>query len=67
MLKRAKAAKMGTMLVHDLYPFNLFVSQNIKNGLLRNSLAFIFTKIYDSADQIVVIGRDMKTRTSPFN
>ena len=60
-LKRTKRLKW-VLLVHDLYPFNLFVSQNIKNRLLRNSFAFIFKKIYDSADQIVVIGRDMKTR-----
>lgn len=60
-LKRTKRLKW-VLLVHDLYPFNLFVSQNIKNKLLRNSFAFIFKKIYDSADQIVVIGRDMKTR-----
>lgn len=60
-LKRTKRLKW-VLLVHDLYPFNLFVSQNIKNRLLRNFFKFIFKKIYDSADQIVVIGRDMKAR-----
>jgi len=52
------------LLVHDLYPFNLFVSLNIKNRLILSFFEFIFKKIYDSADQIVVIGRDMKTRLS---
>jgi len=60
-LKRTKRLKW-VLLVHDLYPFNLFVSLNIKNRLIRSFFEFIFKKIYDSADQIVVIGRDMKTR-----
>ena len=62
-LKRTKRLKW-VLLVHDVYPFNLFVAQSIKNRSLRNFLEYIFKKIYDSADQIVVIGRDMKTRLS---
>ena len=64
-LKRFKRLKW-VLLVHDLYPFNLLVSQNITNGFLRHSLEFIFKKIYDSADQIIVIGRDMKTKLTQF-
>ena len=58
-LKRMKKLKW-VLIVHDLYPWNLFVNQNIKNKVLKNSLEFFFKKIYDEADQIIVIGSDMK-------
>jgi len=64
-LKRVKRLKW-ILLVHDLYPFNLYASQTITNGFLHNFLDFIFKKIYDSADQIIVIGRDMKSRLIHF-
>lgn len=60
-LKRTKRLKW-ILLVHDVYPFNLFIAKNIKNRQLRNCLEFIFKKIYDSADHMIVIGRDMKTQ-----
>ena len=48
------------LVVHDLYPWNLFNAGNIKRRILTRPLEYVFSKIYDACDQIIVIGRDMK-------
>lgn len=46
-----------TLLVHDVFPENLFALSNVKKGKL---LKLIFDWAYSKADNCIVIGRDME-------
>ena len=49
------------LLVHDVFPENLVAAKIIKqDNLGYKLLKFVFDKGYASADNIIVIGRDMK-------
>lgn len=49
------------ILVHDVFPENLVVANFLKkDSFFYKVLLVIFNKIYASADQVIVIGRDMK-------
>ncbi len=54
------------LLVHDLYPWNLFRSKSSIVNLIKIPAERCFTKIYNSCCQIVVIGRDMREILSSF-
>lgn len=58
--KRLKKFKW-IILVHDVYPDNLVAAGILKRkGLFFKFLSYIFSRAYSSADQLIVIGRDMK-------
>lgn len=49
------------LLVHDVFPENLVAAKIIKqNNLGYKLLKLVFDNVYASADNIIVIGRDMK-------
>ncbi|ENW96782.1 glycosyltransferase family 4 protein [Acinetobacter sp. NIPH 298] len=49
------------LLVHDVFPENLIAANVLKkNSFLYKTLKYFFDKIYASADQVIVIGHDMK-------
>jgi glycosyltransferase involved in cell wall biosynthesis len=48
------------ILVHDIFPENLPAAGIKLNKILYSILVFIFNKAYQSADRIIVIGRDMQ-------
>lgn len=49
------------LLVHDVFPENLVAANIFKNkGFFYKILKFFFDKVYASADQVIVIGHDMK-------
>lgn len=49
------------LLVHDVFPENLVPAKIMSNNnLMFKALKWIFDKIYSSADEVIVIGRDMK-------
>jgi glycosyltransferase involved in cell wall biosynthesis len=54
------------LLVHDLYPWNLFHTKSSVVNLMKIPTERLFTKIYNSCSQIVVIGRDMREVLSSF-
>ncbi|WP_180159100.1 glycosyltransferase family 4 protein [Acinetobacter sp. YH01026] len=49
------------LLVHDVFPENLIAANVLRNkSYFYKFLKYFFDKIYASADQVVVIGHDMK-------
>lgn len=49
------------LLVHDVFPENLIAAKILKKqSYLYKILKYFFDKIYASADQVIVIGHDMK-------
>src|SRR5690606_34061316 len=49
------------LLVHDVFPENLIAANILKNkSYFYKFLKYFFDKIYKSADQVIVIGDDMK-------
>lgn len=49
------------LLVHDVFPENLIAANVLKNkSCFYNILKYFFDRIYASADQVIVIGHDMK-------
>lgn len=49
------------LLVHDVFPENLIAARVLKKeGYFYKFLKYFFDKIYASADQVIVIGHDMK-------
>lgn len=49
------------LLVHDVFPENLIAAKVLKNkSYLYKYLKYFFDKIYASAEQVIVIGHDMK-------
>lgn len=49
------------LLVHDVFPENLVAAKIIsKNNVLYKLLKNLFDRIYASADQVIVIGKDMQ-------
>lgn len=60
LLKRLKGFKWG-VLVHDVFPENLVPAGVIKSdGCLYPIIKRLFSVVYDSADLLIVIGRDMQ-------
>lgn len=49
------------LLVHDVFPENLIAANVLRNkSYFYKFLKYFFDKIYASADQVIVIGHDMK-------
>lgn len=49
------------LLVHDVFPENLVPAKILKEkNFLYKTAKWLFDKIYASADEVIVIGRDMK-------
>ncbi len=49
------------LLVHDVFPENLAAAKILKNDhFLFKILKSLFDRIYASADEVIVIGKDMK-------
>lgn len=49
------------LLVHDVFPENLVAAKVLKNkSYFYKFLKYFFDKVYTSADQVIVIGNDMK-------
>lgn len=49
------------LLVHDVFPENLVAAKIIsKSNILYKLLKYLFDRIYASADQVIVIGKDMQ-------
>lgn len=49
------------LLVHDVFPENLIAANVLRNkSYFYKVLKYFFDKIYASADQVIVIGHDMK-------
>lgn len=60
LLKSIKGFKWG-LLVHDVFPENLVPAGVIKTSSpVYPVVSRLFSAIYNSADQLIVIGRDMK-------
>jgi len=61
-LKRVKKAKW-VLLMHDLYPDNLLAAGYFKeNNLIYKLINSYYSFVYNSADGICVIGRDMQKK-----
>lgn len=49
------------IIVHDVFPENLKAANMISDkGIIYRFLLTVFNKAYDSADRLIVLGRDMK-------
>ena len=58
--KKIKSFKW-ILLVHDVFPENLIAANVLRNkSYFYKFLKYFFDKIYASADQVIVIGHDMK-------
>lgn len=61
MIKKARKFKLY-ILVHDVFPENTIPAGVIKNkySFTFRLLSFIFNRAYSNADNLIVLGRDMK-------
>lgn len=60
-IKKLRRFKLN-ILVHDVFPENAVVAGVVKSqkNLAYKTVQYLFSKAYQSADNIVVLGRDMK-------
>jgi glycosyltransferase involved in cell wall biosynthesis len=65
-LLKTKLNLKWVLLVHDLYPWNLFHAKSSVFNLIKMPIEYLFTKIYNSCSQIIVIGRDMREILSSY-
>lgn len=59
-LKKIKKYNLS-IIVHDVFPENaITVNLLKKNSIITKGLIWLFNKSYNSADKIIVVGKDMK-------
>jgi len=61
LIKKFKNQTRLVILVHDVYPDNMLVAGVLKNkGFIYKLINHLFSASLRSADQVIVLGRDMK-------